>query len=176
MAEQDAIVAGQDLADPVEEELDAKRNRGSFLIILLPLVLISAGAGSWLAYVQYPAIAEQVYHRFGADAAAAGDAIEFGQFIEFSNIIVNPADSDGRRLLMISLGIETDEERTLQNVLEREIVVRDTVIKTLGKRTIAELTSIDQRNEIKSELRQAVNGIVSEGTISRLYFTQYVLQ
>ena len=176
MAEQDAVVAEQDPTEPLEAE-EKPSKKGGLLFILLPAMLISAGIGSWLAYSQYESIAEIAHNVFGGSENEGEQPIEFGEFMELSNIVVNPSDSEGRRLLMVSLGLETDEGGILESVTEREMVVRDTIIKILGNRTVDELSSIDERASIKSELRQAVNGIVSEeGEINRLYFTQYVLQ
>ena len=176
MAEQDAVVAEQNIADPLEGESKESGGKGSLLFILLPVMLISAGIGSWLAYSQYPALAELAYNTFDKGEGEDYEPIEFGEFMELSNIVVNPSDSEGRRLLMVSLGLETEKSSILESVVEREMVVRDTIIKILGRRTTDELSSIDERNMIKDELRHAVNGIVSDGEINRLYFTQYVLQ
>ncbi len=56
------------------------------------------------------------------------------------------------------------------------MVVRDTIIKILGTRTVDELANIESRTALKDEIRLAVNGILTEGEINRMYFTQYVLQ
>ncbi len=113
-----------------------------------------------------------------AEEEAGGEdaGIQYGEFLELTDIIVNPADSNGRRLLMVSLGIESIEPTLLESITAREMVVRDTIIKILGRRTVEDLAAIEQRNVIKGELLQAVNGVLTEGQISRLYFTQYVLQ
>jgi flagellar basal body-associated protein FliL len=50
------------------------------------------------------------------------------------------------------------------------------VLKILGSRSIEELSDITRRNELKETLRTAVNGILAEGEVKRLYFTRYVLQ
>ncbi|MDZ4700631.1 MAG: flagellar basal body-associated FliL family protein [Rhodothermales bacterium] len=152
-------------------------------MILLPILLVSAGGGAYLSYANYPTIAQMVYN-FGieeegsAEEEAGGEdaGIQYGEFLELTDIIVNPADSNGRRLLMVSLGIESIEPTLLESITAREMVVRDTIIKILGRRTVEDLAAIEQRNVIKGELLQAVNGVLTEGQISRLYFTQYVLQ
>ncbi|MEM7383323.1 MAG: flagellar basal body-associated FliL family protein [Verrucomicrobiota bacterium] len=72
--------------------------------------------------------------------------------------------------------METTEPAILETVTAREMVVRDTIIKILGTRTVDELANIQERNVLKDEIRLAVNGILTEGEISRMYFTQYVLQ
>ena len=178
MAEQDAVVAAEQAAtDPVENTEQSKGKLNGLLLILIPAMLISGGLGGWLSYSQYPMIAELAFNTFGGPEEESNEPIEFGEFMELSNIVVNPYDSDGRRLLMVSLGLETSESSILESVTEREMVVRDTIIKILGNRTVDELASIEERTTLKTEIRNAVNGIVSEdGEINRLYFTQYVLQ
>ena len=175
MAESNAVIEGADGADALEA---AEAKSGSnLLIILLPVVLISSVLGGWIAYSQYPTLAKIAGVINGEEEEEEeNEALEFGEFMELSNIVVNPSDSDGRRLLMISLGMETSETSTLESVTAREMVVRDTIIKILGTRTVEELANIEHRTQIKDELRLAVNGILNEGEISRMYFTQYVLQ
>ena len=173
MAEQGEIIEGAERTDALEGAEDAKGKGASFLLILLPLMLLSSGAGAWLAYAQYPALAEMTA---SGPEEATDEPIEFGEFMELSNIIVNPADSDGRRLLMLSLGMETSDAAILESLTQREMVVRDTIIKILGQRTVDQLANIEERTLIKDQLRDAVNGIISEGEINRMYFTQYVLQ
>ena len=45
-----------------------------------------------------------------------------------------------------------------------------------SERTVQELAEIAFRDGIKAELIERINGILEEGPIDRLYFTQYVLQ
>lgn len=175
MAEQDAVVAAEQAApDSLETSEKPKGGINGLLMILIPVMLISGGLGGYLSYTQYPLIAQTLYS--GPEEEKA-EPLEFGEFMELSNIVVNPNDSNGRRLLMVSLGLETNEAAILESVTQREMVVRDTIIKILGNRTVDQLASIDERSSLKTEIRHAVNSIVSEdGEINRLYFTQYVLQ
>jgi flagellar basal body-associated protein FliL len=41
---------------------------------------------------------------------------------------------------------------------------------------VPELTDIDRRSFLKDTLRTSVNQILKDGSVRRLYFTQYVLQ
>lgn len=175
MAESDAVVDGTEPAGPVEGAED-KPDKSLFMLILVPLMVISAIGGGALAYSQYPMLAEIAATINGEEEEEEEAPLEFGEFMELSNIIVNPADSEGRRLLMLSVGMETAEASLLETVTAREMVVRDTIIKILGTRTVDELANIEHRTALKDEIRLAVNGILSEGEINRMYFTQYVLQ
>jgi flagellar FliL protein len=184
MAESDDAKGAAAGADAVAAD-GAKKKGGGLLFILLPVALVAAGGGGFLAYAKYPTIAQMMYtfNEAGSEEEEAseeegeeGETSPYGTFLELKDIIVNPADSNGRRLLMVSLGLETTDPLLLESITAREMVVRDTIIKLLGQRTIEELAAIEQRNAIKDALRMAVNGVTPEGEIRRLYFTQYVLQ
>ncbi|MFK7846914.1 MAG: flagellar basal body-associated protein FliL [Rhodothermales bacterium] len=176
MAESDAVVEGAEPTSPVEDAA-GKKDNSLFVLILVPLMILSAVGGGFLAYSQYPMFAEIAATINGSGDEEEEEApIEFGEFMELTNIIVNPVDSEGRRLLMLSVGMETAESSVLESVTAREMVVRDTIIKILGTRTVDELADIESRTMLKDEIRLAVNGILSEGEINRMYFTQYVLQ
>ncbi len=175
MAESEAVVEGAESTDPVADA-EGKKGISLFILILIPLMVISAVGGGFLAYSKYPLLAEIAATINGEEVEEEDAPIEFGEFIELQNIIVNPANSGGKNLLMLSVGMETAEPAVLETVTAREMVVRDTIIKILGMRTVDELANIEQRTAIKDEIKHAVNGILSEGEINRMYFTQYVLQ
>jgi flagellar FliL protein len=77
---------------------------------------------------------------------------------------------------MVNVGFESDAEAVLTELENKEVVVRDRVIKLLGEFTVPELTNIDRRSFLKDTLRTSVNQILKNGPVRRLYFTQYVLQ
>jgi len=101
---------------------------------------------------------------------------DFGSFYEVENMIINPAQSQGSRYLMINVGFESDQETVLTELEEKEVVVRDRVIKMLGEFTVPELSDIDRRAFLKDTLLSSVNAVLKDGEVRRLYFTQYVLQ
>lgn len=151
-----------------------------FLFALIPIILLPLGGGAWLSYTYYEDLAtvsNAIRRDFGkGDPKQAEDQpIEYGEFAQLENLVVNPAQSDGR-FLMVSLGLEFSEPKVTEEIGERDVVIRDSILRLLGKRTIPELSDITLRDEIKDDLREALNGILEEGDINRLYFTQYVLQ
>ncbi|GIV61240.1 MAG: hypothetical protein KatS3mg044_0106 [Rhodothermaceae bacterium] len=164
------------------DAVEAKKAGGgkSFLLMALPLLLISLAGGGWLAFSYYPSLVEAATV-FGRDFGDAGEEeatepIEFGFFTELQGLIVNPADSEGRRYLMVNLGLEVNKESVLEELSQKDMVVRDTVLRLLSARTVAELADISLRETIKQELMQEINRVLAEGKVQRLYFTQYVLQ
>jgi flagellar FliL protein len=108
--------------------------------------------------------------------ASAEPPPDFGSFYEVENMIINPAESQGSRYLMVNVGFESDQEIVLTELENKEVVIRDRVIKMLGEFTVPELSDIDRRAFLKDTLLTSVNQVLQDGEVRRLYFTQYVLQ
>lgn len=175
MAKQAEPLLTDDVApDAAEAEKKPKSKKGLFMLLLV--VLLALGAGGFVAYSQYTTLA-MTANKVGLGGTKDQDqVVEYGEFLEIDGLVVNPADSEGRRFLMVKLGIESTNASVLDEVSAKQVVVRDTVLKLLARRTVAELAAVELRTELKEELRAAVNGVLRDGEVQRLYFTQYVLQ
>lgn len=168
--------------EAIVDEGKEGKGKGSkiFLLALLPIILLPLGGGAFLAYSYYEDIAtisNAIRRDFGKEQPkeAGNQPIEYGEFTQLENLVVNPAASDGR-FLMVSLGLEFNEPKVTEEIAARDVVIRDSILRLLSKRTVPELSDIALRDTIKDELRESLNGILEEGDINRLYFTQYVLQ
>jgi flagellar FliL protein len=181
MAQRDQTATNGAL-DPEEltEEKPASKGGKTFLVIALAIVLVSLSTGVVIAYMFYPqarAAAGAVGLSVVPDTTALEDApVEYGEFLEFQGLIINPSDSDGRRYLMVNIGLEATDIAVLDEVGSKEVVIRDRILRLLGQRSVAELASVQLRDTLKEELLTAVNEVLREDGVSRLYFTQYVLQ
>ena len=147
-------------------------------LLLIPLLLVPAAGGAWAALNQYPSlsrVAEAVGLASGPEEEGP-QPIKYGLFTQIQGVIINPAGSEGRRYLMVNVGLETAEAGVVEEIEEKEVVVRDVIIKRLGERTVEELADITLRNVIKEELRDTVNAVLRKGEVDRMYFPQYVLQ
>ena len=182
------------MAEPTEPsvaeagtETTAKRSKAGFVryLMLLPLILLPASAGAYLAYDYYPSIARKAVTlgiKSGLEEETAGggveaeEPVEFGQFKILTDLLVNPAGTHGKRFLLVNIGLESRKEKVFAEIDGKDAVVRDIILQQLGSRTVEELSSVAAREQLKEELRAAINKVLKEGQIDRLYFTQFVLQ
>ncbi len=166
-------------AEPQEEAVAPKGGK-SFLLMLLPVLLIALSGGGWVAFSYYPQlmlVADVFGRDIGSDKSGEdAEPIEYGQFTELQGLIINPSDSGGSRYLMMNIGIEAKDAGVLEQIDEMDLVIRDTILKQLSQRTVQELSDISLRDQIKEDLKESINSVLKEGGIIRLYFTQYVLQ
>lgn len=125
-----------------------------------------------MAYTNYELVAKAT----SAVLSSADSGRQFGTFGELKNVVVNPAGTNGGSYLMVSLGLEADSETPLDEVLEKEVVIRDLTIRYLSSKRPSELADPEEREIIKAQLQEKINEMLSKGEVSRLYFTQYVLQ
>ena len=155
----------------------AKKSRRPLL--LLVLMLLAAAGGAWTVVYQHARL-DQVVARVvpggRPDAPGRPEPPQYGQFTEIRGMVVNPAGSEGRRYLTVNLGLEVNRASVVEELAQKDVVIRDALLKVLGDRTVEELADVTLRSELKKELRDTVNAVLREGHISRMYFTQYVLQ
>jgi flagellar protein FliL len=153
-----------------------KKGRG--LLITLLAVSIALTAGGAAAFTQRAKI-ETLVGMTPADSTAVPEPepVEFGAFTELEGIVINPRGTGGRRYLMAKLGVEAEDEETLDRMGELGPASLDAVLTVLGSQTVDQLSDISRRDSLKGAIRDALNGVLGDdGPVTRVYFTQYVLQ
>ena len=175
-------VQNDDTAETTQPDAVAgeeKKGKG-FILILVPVLLLSLAAGGYLAYSQYSKLTQAaavIGQDFGSEEEQDNtEPVEYGEFTELQGLIINPSGTEGRRYLMVNVGLETGNAKVLEELEQKDIVVRDKILQLLSLRTVPELSDIALREEIKEQLLTEVNSVLEEDRVTRLYFTQYVLQ
>ncbi len=92
------------------------------------------------------------------------------------DLTVNLADPPGNRYLKIAMEVEVsakDAERELQAQTAR---VRDAIILLLSGKTVRELSTAQGKVLLKNEVAARLNQILGAPRITRVYFTNFVIQ
>jgi flagellar FliL protein len=177
------------------ETVQPKRKIG-LAAVLVPIAVLSVCGGALFSFSQYAVVSRVVQTAANvvptsgaasgtsmavapsddAEAEEDGEPIEFGFFHEITGMTINPAGTNGSRYLLVNAALEADDEKTIAQIQEREFVVRDRLIGVMSRRTVPELADITLREALKDSLLTSINAVVDEGSVSQLYFTQYVMQ
>jgi flagellar basal body-associated protein FliL len=99
-----------------------------------------------------------------------------GVATEIKDLVVNPAQTDGTRYVCATVSLEASTAQAAEEVSARESQVRDKLIEILGSRTVGELSSLEVRDDIREEIREAVDDLITQGEIEAVYFSNFVLQ
>ena len=103
--------------------------------------------------------------------------VELGKYIySISDLIVNPADTDGKRLLLTTVGFDIPKAEMETELKTREAMVKDVVITTLSSKDITELANTAYRDTLKMEISGKLKKLIPDVTINNVYFSKYIIQ
>jgi flagellar basal body-associated protein FliL len=108
--------------------------------------------------------------------AAAGRENTLGTVDLVSDLVVNPAGTDGTRYLCTTVALETISPKVSEEIKSREAQIRDVLIEILSKRSIGDLADLGTRDDLRGEIMAGVNGLLTSGEVVGVYFSNFVLQ
>ncbi|MEW6652366.1 MAG: flagellar basal body-associated FliL family protein [Bacteroidota bacterium] len=102
---------------------------------------------------------------------------EYGKFIhEIQDQIVNPAGTDGRRLLMVSLGFDVPSEENKKELEAKDVLLKDEVLSVISSKGLAELSNMAYRDTLRAEITERLKTVMPTVKINKIYFSKYILQ
>jgi flagellar protein FliL len=93
-----------------------------------------------------------------------------------SDLVLNPASSGGTRFLMLSVAFSANDDSIVQKMQERDLEVRDALLKVLGAKTVSELSDVGARPALKDEVKEKVGTLFGAHAVHDVFFPQFVIQ
>ncbi len=97
-------------------------------------------------------------------------------FFTVDDVIINPAGTNGQRLMLASVGFDVETEEEAKVLKEREVLVKDIIISTLSSKTLTELSQVGFKDSLKNELSTILTEKMPDLAINNVYFSKYILQ
>jgi flagellar FliL protein len=91
------------------------------------------------------------------------------------DLIINPAGTNGQRLLLLSVGFSVIGEENFKKIEENEVVLKDVILGTMSTKTLSELNKRELKDSLKSEIFHKVREAMPKPKIKKVYFSKYVL-
>lgn len=102
---------------------------------------------------------------------------KFGRVISLDAVVVNIAQTEGRRYLKASIQLEVpEEEKVVKEVEGRRAQVLDLLVATLAKKSLPDLTSPDALDRLRSELHARISQELGRDRVRRIFITEFVVQ
>jgi flagellar FliL protein len=172
-----------------EENVEAaspKKKKSPMLMIgiIAGAVLVLTG-GSFLAVTKMMAPAgastesEGEHDDAGHDGGGhgkGGHGKAAGARFEITDLVMNSADQGVPRFVKVSLTFEMKDEKSVNLLTDQDYKVRDLLIRLIGSRTVAELSVPDARENLRLEIMDELNSTAARGGITKIYFTDYIVQ
>jgi len=148
------------------EESGKKGSKTGKIFLLAGMLAAECILGFFLIKNFYPSIHEVL------SGFTASDPV----YYPIEEIIVNPANTDGSRYLLLSIAIQVENEGISSKLKEKHAIVVDDINTLLSRYSTRELNSIEKRELIKKELAIMINKTLEENSVQDLFFTKYVMQ
>jgi flagellar FliL protein len=100
-----------------------------------------------------------------------------GEFLfTIEDIICNPAETNGKILVLTSLGFELNDAESKKKMEEKTIILKDIIINNISRKTVSELTNVAKRDSLKIQIIQNIESKIPNVKIKELYFSKFIIQ
>ncbi len=112
-----------------------------------------------------------------AEAKGRSATQRFGRVVGLDSVVVNVAQTEGRRYLKATVQIEIpEEEKTAKEVEARKPQLLDLLVAILTKKSLAEVTAPDALDRLRSEVYERMGQELGRDKVRRIFITEFVVQ
>ena len=153
-------------------------NKLVFILIgVVLLVVVGLGGGFFLMWTKMSTMNAQVAAVPNAQAAMGPNAqAVLGPIFSLDTFIVNLADKGGNRYLRVTMDLEMTNATLTDELKERLPQVRDTVLTILPNKRFEDISTSEGKTALRTELIESLNGFLSQGKVTKIYFKEFVVQ
>jgi flagellar FliL protein len=90
--------------------------------------------------------------------------------------IVNILDTSGERYLKMVLQLELSEPGAVAELEQIKPRLRDSILDLLTPKTYKELMDVAGKQRLREDIAGRVNNVLTKGKVTRVYFTEFVVQ
>ena len=154
----------------------------TLVIVLAAVVLVIAmmGGGFFLMWTKMNTTLAQMQMQNAAENEAEGEPKEeevtIGPIYKMETLIVNLADQGGKRYLRITMELELSAPEVMEEINNRMPQLRDAILMVLPSKQYSDIGSTEGKIALRDELIAKINGILKKGTVTTIYFTEFVVQ
>ena len=90
--------------------------------------------------------------------------------------VVNLADRGASRYLRTTLDLELTDEATIEEVKQRLPQIRNAILMIIPSKTSKDIRTTDGKTAMRDEIMEKLNAFMKSGSITNIYFTEFVIQ
>lgn len=141
----------------------------NFKLMIVVMVVLSLAIAAGTSYFMLNQLGGN-----GQKSQAKETVNKLGPTYQVGEFTVNLAG--GRRFIRLNLTVEISNEDVIKELKKRKPQVRDTVISILRGKKEKDVNSNSGTRALRQEIRKKVNEFVSNGKVSNVFFTEFVVQ
>lgn len=172
MAEEEKISV--DDGESQEESKGSSKKK----IIIIAVVLLLLGGGGFAGWKFF--LADKPSGESGESVEGTQESEEKAPLArimcQMKPFIVNLLGNQGKRYLKAKIDIEVGDEAIKKELEERNSELRDAILLLLAGKSFDDISSPGGKIKLRTQLVERINGILGQGGIRTLYFTEFVVQ
>jgi len=148
-----------------------KLKLGKLKIPILIIIVVGLAVGTSFGIMKY----------LGKRSAAKNEKkeevkMDVGSVVSLESFTVNLVKSNSYLQIEVSLELEKDNEFLNEEVESRKAQIRDTIITILRSKTPDQVSSAEGEQQLKEEIKNEVDSLLTCGKIKSVYFTTFIMQ
>jgi flagellar FliL protein len=114
--------------------------------------------------------------------AATGEAKpksaeKFGRVLALEPVVVNLAQTEGRRYLKATVHLEiSEEEKVVKEVEARKPQIQDLLVATFSRKSLLDATAPEALDALRGEILERVAQLLGRERVRRVFITEFVVQ
>lgn len=101
---------------------------------------------------------------------------DLGEIYLVDDVIANPKNTEGRHFVNVSVGLEEGNKKIGDELKQRDPQIRDILIDIFVSKTIQQMDDPADKDSLKSEISRRLNRMLGEGSITHVYFSNFIIQ
>ena len=160
------------------------------LVIIIALVALIMGIGGAFVAVKFLGGShkeEEASDAHKTEAPAKGESAKAaggghgqsaapGAMFDLEPFIVNLADAPDIRYLKLTVKLEAEDAVVTEELTARIPQIRDAVLVLLSSKDVNAVRTTQGKFQLRDEITQRINGLLSKPGIRSAYFTEFVVQ
>lgn len=168
------------MAEPEKKE-PAKRSKVKLIIfIAVPLVLAGGGVFGYFQWKtgQDKKAAEEKMKQVQAGQGVKKDEAfaEVGKMSSLGSFILNLNTPGDSRYLKVSITGELSDDGVEEEIARKKPIIDDIFVSHISAKAFDEIADDKGKSIMKEELLEKLNKYLMKGRVTRLYFTEFVVQ
>jgi len=89
---------------------------------------------------------------------------------------VNLSGSNGRRYLKVKINLDAKDGGVKKLIEAKSIQIKDRLISILSSKTLEDIEGLEAQENLRKEVKDAVDVVLKAEGVLQVYFTEFVVQ
>jgi len=171
------------MAERDEEEKDEKKEKKEkpkspivmiLIVFVISILLGGGGVFVWFKFSSSPHDGSRATATIMEESSDAMDTV--GTMLPLETFIVNLADEEGSKYLKITIELEVESEKVLEEINNKMARIRDSLLILLSSKDFLSIRTVEGKFKLRDEIISRVNSVLRTGKVRTAYFTDLVIQ